>query len=257
MNKPIKGVLIYLILTNFALADDVNNSHELSTAVQNTTITNSQIGTSQDWGLSNDEWNQYMKLMQGVNGFWYPHLTPPEVLGLNAQNFTDEQHFAQIVAKEEHDKLARELTFDSAVHSAFVNLYTNEPVIKPFNLSPFNPVNGDKQNSNVTLQAGDHIALFIDTTKGIDLLAVPKLLAFIKLNTDIVLDIYCMGNVDDGQLRQWASFNQIPVGFVSTGRITLNHDYGKLQKLGLQAQLPYVVLIRNGNSQEIDIRELQ
>jgi integrating conjugative element protein (TIGR03759 family) len=119
--------LILLFILNSAFAEDVNNTTPQNTTVNNTAEINPQI-----WGLTAEEWHQYQTLMQ---------LTPPAILGLNAQTPQEQQHFAAIVAKEEHDKLARELSFNNAVYQAMQRLYANEPVIKPFDLSPFNPTN--------------------------------------------------------------------------------------------------------------------
>ncbi len=78
--------------------------------------------------------------MQGKYGRWYPQLSPAEVLGMNAQTPQEQKHFAEIAAKQEHDKLARELAFDNAFHQAMGRLYASEPVIKPFDMSAYNVI---------------------------------------------------------------------------------------------------------------------
>jgi integrating conjugative element protein (TIGR03759 family) len=128
------SVIALLFILNSAFADDVNN-----TTPQNTVVNNTAENNAKTWGLTLDEWNQYQKLIQGKSGKWYPQLTPAAILGLNAQTPQEQQHFAEMVAKEEHDKLANELSFNNAVHQAMLKLYVNEPVIKPFDMSPYNP----------------------------------------------------------------------------------------------------------------------
>ncbi len=128
-------VFSLLFIINTAFADNIVN-----TAPNNTQVNNTANSQAQDWGISLDEWAQYQKLMQGKNGHWYPQLTPPEVLGLNAQTPQEQQHFAEIAAKQEHDKLAGELAFDHAFHQAMGKLYASEPVIKPFDMSAYNPI---------------------------------------------------------------------------------------------------------------------
>lgn len=123
-----------LFIMNTVFADNVIN-----TAPNNTQVNNTASVQAQDWGISPDEWMQYQKLMKGKDGRWYPKLSPAEVLGLNAQTPQEQQHFAEIAAKQEHDKLARELAFDNAFHQAMGRLYANEPVIKPFDMSSYNP----------------------------------------------------------------------------------------------------------------------
>src|SRR5579872_767807 len=124
-----------LLMMNTAFADNIVN-----TAPNNTQVNNTANSQAQDWGISLDEWVQYQKLMQGKNGRWYPKLSPAEVLGLNAQTSQEQQHFAEIAAKQEHDKLARELSFDHAFHQAMGKLYASEPVIKPFDMSAYNTI---------------------------------------------------------------------------------------------------------------------
>ena len=128
------------LLFNPAFADDVNNTNPQNTAVNNTADVNAKA-----WGLSVDEWKQYQQLMQGKFGKWYPQLTPPAILGLNAQTPQEQEHFAKMVAQEEHDKLARELRFNNAVYQAMLTLYADEPVIKPLDLTAFNPVSYKKR----------------------------------------------------------------------------------------------------------------
>lgn len=132
-------VLGLFFMMNTAFADNVIN-----TAPNNTQVNNTASNQAQDWGISLDEWNEYQKLMKGKDGCWYPKLSPAEVLGLNAKTPQEQQHFAEIAAKQEHDKLARELAFDHAFHQAMGRLYASEPVIKPFDMSAYNPISTKK-----------------------------------------------------------------------------------------------------------------
>lgn len=236
----------------------IASSQEQSIAVKNTLI-----GTAQDWGLSPEEWQQYQSLMSGPAGKWYPQLTPAEVLGMYADNDQDEKHFAELAAKEEHDKIARELSFNNAFHEAILKLYSNEPVIKDFDMSAFNPAKGKAHsallngNTTVNLEAGDHLVSFVDTTPGLDFLAVPSLLGLIKNHPDVILDIYCTGNVSDSDIQLWAKMNNIPVDLVQKGIITLNHDNGKLKSIFSSGPLPQVVLVHQGKSQNVSLASLR
>jgi len=250
-------LMTLIISMQVAYAQDVQNTTVLNTATQTSTVNSTIIGTAQDWGLTSAEWAHYLKLMQGVNGHWYPQLSPPAVLGLNAENAQEKKHFAELVAREEHDKLAREIEFDSAVHDALLRLYPDEPIIKPFDLSPFNPVHtADKAKNSHALQSGDHLVLFTEPGKSLDLLVMPRLINLIQKNSGVTLDVYCVGNGDDNAIRSWAKSNHIPMDLVAQGRITLNHDNGKLQQTAGDVQLPYLVLARNGQSQAVSIWSL-
>jgi integrating conjugative element protein (TIGR03759 family) len=78
--------------------------------------------------------------MQGLSGHYYSQLSPPEVLGINAETADELQHYAEVSVKIEHDKLERELRFNVAFHEAATRLYASEPIIKPFDYTPFTPI---------------------------------------------------------------------------------------------------------------------
>lgn len=132
--------LLILVLVVKAEAAPVDSSVISTNLDASTTVSNSVIGTAQDWGLSVEEWQQYQRLMQGPAGRWYRPLSPVEVLGLYAETVTDQQHFAEVAAKEQHDKIAREIAFNNAFTLAVQKLYVEEPVIKTFDMSAFNPI---------------------------------------------------------------------------------------------------------------------
>jgi len=127
-------ILFMLFSTNYAVAtNDVFNTQTKNSMVSTTIV-------SQAWDLTDTEWNQYEKLMQGPSGHYYTQLTPPAVLGIFAESKDDLQHYAEIAAKFEHDKLERELRFNAAFHDAAAKLYANEPIVQPFDYARFTPI---------------------------------------------------------------------------------------------------------------------
>ncbi len=258
-------VCLGIMSASYAKALSTESNSVISTQEQTAPVKNSVIGTARDWDLSENEWQSYQKLMAGPAGKWYPQLTPAEVLGMYADNDQDEQHFAEVSAKEEHDKIAKELSFNNVFHEAMLKLYGNEPVIKDFDISAFNPVKGKSMmhsnssgsNESISLSAGDHLVVFVDTTPGLDFLAIPTLLGILKNHPDIFLDIYCAGNVTDADIQLWAKMNNIPVDLVKKGIITLNHDNGKLKSILGSGALPQVVLVHNGQSQNVSLASLR
>ncbi len=252
--KPRIVVLTLCLICSFsAWANDVVNTQEQSTTTATTQDKTVINGTAQDWQLSDAEWQHYLQLMHGADGLWYAHLSPPSVLGMRADTVEERQHFAQIVAKQEHDKVARELAFNHSVWLAMRELYPDELMIKDFDKTPFNP--GKAKNTTVSLQAGDRLALFENTTRA-DVAVLPKLLGLLQTNPGVNLDIYCIGNVNDNVIRQWAGTHQIPTPLVESGRITLNLDKGHLAKIVTNPQLPYLVLIRQGQAKPVSVWDL-
>jgi integrating conjugative element protein (TIGR03759 family) len=132
-------VFFYLIPSFTMAASDVLNTNPENTSSENTIINTTHISIANDWGLTNTEWNQYLRLMQGPSGHYYKQLSPPEVLGISADSQEDLEHYAEIAAKLEHDRLTRELKFNAAFHEAAEKNYGSEPIIKPFDFSIFKP----------------------------------------------------------------------------------------------------------------------
>lgn len=133
------ALLLLLSASTFAASDVINTITENSIS-QNTVETSSGADYAHEWGLTETEWVKYKLLMQGVNGRYYAHLTPSEVLGINAETSNDLKHFAELAAKQEHEKIEKELRFNVAFHTAAKRLYANEPIIRPFDLTPYTPV---------------------------------------------------------------------------------------------------------------------
>lgn len=265
MKNPRLQIFGYAFITTLTFVGNVcafgavSNTPTASTPIQNTVVANTGVGTAKMWGLTDQEWARYQELMQGPDGHYYPQLTPPEVLGMEAQTPQELQHFAEIDAQQEHVRIAKELAFNNAFYDAMKRLYPDEPVIRPHDISAFNPVQSATQNKTYSLQAGDHLVLFINPGIGIDFETLPSLIADIKKHSGVTLDIYCVGQVTDSDISQWAALNNIPKNLVSQDRITLNHDTGQLlqktAEVGLDS-LPYVLLVRNGQSHRVSIGSL-
>jgi integrating conjugative element protein (TIGR03759 family) len=133
--------VFFFLLPSFAMAaNDVLNTQTENTVSQNTIINSTHLGTAKDWNLTDVEWIKYLNLMQGPSGLYYKKLSPPEVLGIDAETKEELQYYAQIAAKLEHDKLERELRFNAAFHDAAAGIYTLEPIIHPFDYTPFLPI---------------------------------------------------------------------------------------------------------------------
>jgi integrating conjugative element protein (TIGR03759 family) len=132
--------LSFMLFTNIIFANEVENTQTQNTVSQNTVINTTHVGTAKDWDLTDSEWNQYLSVMRGFSGHYYKQLSPPEVLGINAVTAEELRHYAEVSAKLEHNKLEREIRFDAAFHEAATRLYMTEPIVKPFDYTPFTPI---------------------------------------------------------------------------------------------------------------------
>ena len=140
MNWKFLSFWVLLISTCAFASNDVINTQTKNTTSQNTLVNISHLGTAKDWNLTDTEWHQYINLMNGPSEHYYKNLSPPVVLGINANNTEELRHYAEAAAKLEHDKLERELRFNTAFHEAAAKLYATEPIIKPFNYTAFTPI---------------------------------------------------------------------------------------------------------------------
>ncbi len=255
MNYLIGVFIPFSLLLNSANA--ATTPTPANSSEKNTIINSTTVGNAQDWQLTDSEWNRYLELMQGVNVKWYPQLTPPEILGMNADNPVEQNHFAELVAKVQHEKLARELAFNNAINQALKRLYPDEPLILPFDLSPFNPMSVAKADNTTALQAGDHLVLFIECKNPLNFNTLPPLIALINHHPKTILDIFCLNAFDATAIRQWAKSNHIPANLVAENRITLNQDKGKFIQTVGNVPLPYLLLVRQGQSKVVTWESLR
>ncbi|MEO8402580.1 MAG: TIGR03759 family integrating conjugative element protein [Gammaproteobacteria bacterium] len=247
--------LLLSILTGSVLAaeNDVSNTMTKNTTTQNTISESGITGSAQSWNLTEKEWNQYLTLMKGENGLYYRHLTPPSVLGINAENPEDLKHFAEIHAKQEHAKIEHELRYNIAFHEAAKRLYPDEPVIKPFDLTPYTPVLNQASENNTALKSGDHLVLFIDISKTRHFDLLNKIIGQLSEHHGVILDIYCLNAENDNSIRDWAKLNEVPLALVAESQITLNNEKGKFKKITSTTQLPYLMRVREGISQPVNM----
>lgn len=249
------SVFISLAGSTYAVNDVVNTTTQ-NTVSQNSTATSAMATQAKDWNLTDAEWAEYLALMHGPAGYYYLQLTPPEVLGYYAKNDMEMRHYAETYVRLEHEKVERELKFDKAFHEAAIRIYADEPIIKPFDVTPYTPIPKNASEHHQALQSGDHLVLFIDIKKNTTVNSLMQLMDRIKTDPSVVLDIYCVNAMDDGEIQQWAKFNQIPVGLVFANRITLNKDDGKFKKIAVGNTLPTVMLVRDGRSKLVNMGAL-
>jgi integrating conjugative element protein (TIGR03759 family) len=77
--------------------------------------------------------------MTGAAGKKYPHLTPPEVLGIVAKTTSARRHYAELVVAQQKKQLTQELAFNRAVQEAWHRLYPDLKPIAPFDMRAFAP----------------------------------------------------------------------------------------------------------------------
>ena len=58
------------------------------------------LAKSQEWGLTEQEWQRYQELNQGARGIWSPGLDPLTSLGVESRNEQERERYARLLAKK-------------------------------------------------------------------------------------------------------------------------------------------------------------
>lgn len=185
---------------------------------------------SQQWGLSETEWNKYQALMKGARGILSPGLDPLTALGVESDNPAERRRLAELWVKHEFARAERELAFQREINAAWLRLY-------PETLA----VNLGSNTAGIAHNTQGRLALFVkENCTRCD----ARLTAVIADNRPV--DIYLVGSGEtDDSIRAWAIKHNIPVEKVRSRQITLNHDRGLWLRYG-QGQMP--VILQQGES---------
>ncbi|MFK4135366.1 integrating conjugative element protein [Pseudomonas luteola] len=210
--------------------------------------TNSQIRESDQaaldekqakaWGLTDQEWKRYQSLMQGPRGLYSPGLDPLTALGIEAQTEQERQHYAELQARAEAQRVQKELAYQNAYDEAAKRLAGNT---LPINL-PLDEPSSPKASPVTT---SSKLALFVKAN-----CPACDAKAFELQRSGQGFDIYMVGSRNDDQaIRKWALGAGIDPKKVKSQVITLNHDRGRWMSIGGQGDLPALVSKVNGQWQ--------
>lgn len=75
------------------------------------------------WGVTPEEWQRYLTLKQQARGVWSPGLDPLTTLGVEADTDHERQRFAELLVRQEYQRLEKELAFQRAYDAAWQRLY--------------------------------------------------------------------------------------------------------------------------------------
>lgn len=172
---------------------------------------------AQEWKLTEKEWQRYEMLKKGKRGLFSPNLDPLTLLGIEARTYEERRYFAELVVKQEFQRVEAELAFQREVNQAWLRFY---PEILPIQ----NEIRESRQ------------ALFLKESCPV---CEAKLAQLIKQNQPI--DIYLVGSAGkDDVIRNWAKKHHISIEKVKNRHITLNHDNGIWLKHG-NGMMPVVL----------------
>jgi integrating conjugative element protein (TIGR03759 family) len=202
-------------------------------SLASSTIERSEERQAGDWGLRAKEWARYRELMQGPLGIHSPGLDPLTALGIEARDEAERTRYAELQVRAEARRVEKMLAYQRAYDAAWRRLFPGVPRID----SP--GISGDGNNEDRRL------AVFVKPDCPPCEARVRRLQA-----SGVPFDLYLVGSADDdARLRAWARQSRIDPAKVRARTITLNHDSGRWQALGLSGELPAVLREADGQWQ--------
>lgn len=226
--------------------DDVTADQD----IKSVKFTEQQIHEAGVWGLTPDEEKRYTLLMQNRSGIYYRGLrqTPIDILGIHARNETERNHFAELAAKQEAQKVSKNIAWNNAFYKAYNKLYENIPVVGDFDPTPYSPY----AHKPLHLNNGETLYFFIKPDAAVKTVLM-LLIEAIDTTPNTRLHVMFLGS-DDLSIQLWANQHQVPQSLVSNGRITLNHGDLNYQSLSItKKSTPLLLLSKNGASSVVDL----
>ena len=213
-------------------------------------LTEQQIHEAAVWGLTSDEEKRYLLLMQNRSKIYYRGLrqTPLDILGINARSETERNHFAEIAAAQEAQKVSKNIAWNNAFYKAYNKLFENVPVVGDFDPKPFSPY----AHQPLILSQNDTLYFFTKPEESVKSVLM-LLLDAIETTPNTRLHIMLLDS-DALSIQLWANQHQIPQTLVHSGQITLNHGDLNYQSLTMtQKSTPLFLLSKNGASSIVDL----
>lgn len=249
---------LILITTLLAAGDLFADSIQIVQPIQTSTASSAFVSQqdtqnqAQQWGLNLQDYQHYLWLMKNTSSNkWYVKLDPAEVLALNANDQAEMMRYAQIQARNMHNRVTRELIFNKMYTTAYKKLYPTEKPIQS-NLIKSVTTNG------LALQAGDRIWLFTGTNTPLSNFIYQRLIKEAEQTPNAALDIYFVGyTLTQQSIQQWAVANNIPRNMVNQ-QLTLNFGNDRFQSVtkGKAVNLPYVGIVHDQRFQPINLSSL-
>lgn len=214
------------------------------------TLTEQQLHEAKVWNLTLEEEQRYILLMQNRSSIYYKGLrqTPLDILGINARDEAERNHFAELAAAQEAQKVTKNIAWNNAFHHAYNELFANIPVVGDFDPSPYSPY----AHQPVHLNPGENLYFFIKPDHTVQTI-IMILIDAIENTPDTQLHVMLL-DCDDVALQLWANKNHIPEHLVTHGRLTLNHGEQNFQALKITNKNPPLLLLsKDGKSSIVDL----
>jgi len=204
------------------------------------------------WGLSTAEWKKYLDIKKGPRGLWSPNIDPIAMLALGAKTDTEMRYYATLYAHMQDSRIKAELKVDRYRREAVQEMYKDKSTFdqsilqstelkKQAARSPL----GLTKKSAETLSAGDRLIYFSSVHLRPHAM-IKGLIAKVRDQRDVALDIYVLEASTDQAIQQWAREMQLEPALLIKNSVTLNHDNGALAKLSTDNAKSQLFLKRGG-----------
>ena len=196
-----------------------------ATGQSTTPLTDQEHSRATYWRLSEEEWQRYRSLMDGIRGSISPStLSPIEALGIHARDDAERQRYAEQWARLMREDAERVLAFQRAYDAAGRRLFPDQALIDHDRLP-------DSTAKSEALWPADRLLLFLRP----DCKACEAVLALALARIDRIagVDVFLTGIAagDEAAIRAWASDRGIRPDWVNTQRVTLNFGEGVLKRI--------------------------
>lgn len=239
----------YLLRSPIAFQDDITPDQDSSKIK----LTDEQKHEAKVWQLAEVDEKRYVMLMKNRAGTYYKdkNMTPVEVLGMNARDNKERQFYAQLQTQQMIERSAKEKAFGADVQQTMDALHkaSGYPTVRKYDVRKYSP----HSKHALQLLPGDKLVFFTKTSDQVKPIT-SQLIKSVSKTKNTQLDVFLVDkSIDAKKANKWARSQSIPVELVSSKKITINLGKGQLNKINKNNKTPLLILIRNGESESVDV----
>lgn len=197
--------------------------------------------------LTEAEEKRYVQLMKSRSGLYYQGLrmSPIDILGLNARDDAEREHFAELAAIQEAQKVAQNIAWNNAFYQAYNKLFKDVPVVGDFDPSSYSPY----AHQPIQLKPGERLYLFVKAEDAVKTILM-QLVDAVGRTPDTQLNLLFV-NMDSDAIQLWANRQQIPLALVNAKQITLHNGNQQYEALTTKQKHTPLLLLSSGKASQV------
>jgi integrating conjugative element protein (TIGR03759 family) len=185
------------------------------------------------WQLSIDEYRRYLSAVSGLRGkISDARITPIEVLGIEARDDAERQHYAELYVEMMWADAGKVLAYTRAVQDAWERLHPGAQLVSLERIDEWRARHGSARPPLAGRTAA-RLIVFTRTGCGSCDGKVRAALSAVAAGRASGADLYVLGvpASHDDKIRAWARTIPIPPDLVEAGTVTLNYDNGTMKQM--------------------------